>query len=257
MQKRVDQSEIHWPFANGELCEWFLQIESVRVGEPPGWLLFSGNCDQVFKSMQRFNVQPNQITYTALLRARLEAGDLAAAERLESHLNLVGYTLLIDAYARLGKCVRAEETFEALTQRGLTPNLATYTALMKAYAKAQHPDKAEEVLDRLKAEGLEPNALSYLTLINAHSKEGDLRRAEELYSEQGPSLASATAMISAYGRAKDAAKAQEVFDQLRAQSIRPDAVCVRQLLQAFPRGYLLRVLLLHKTKYVPLAWCSD
>lgn len=195
--------------------------------------------EEVFKSMQRFNVQPNQITYTALLRARLEAGDLAAAERLESHLNLVGYTLLIDAYARLGKCVKAEETFEALTQRGLTPNLATYTALMKAYAKAHHPHKAEEVLDRLKAEGLEPNALSYLTLINAHSKEGDLRRAEELYSEQGPSLASATAMISAYGRAKDAAKAQEVFDQLRAQSIRPDAVCARQLSQAFSSGYLL------------------
>ncbi|CAJ1329878.1 unnamed protein product, partial [Effrenium voratum] len=113
----------------------------------------------------------------------------------------VGYTLLLDAYARSGKKAKAELAFQSLCSKGLVPNLATYTALMKAYAKARDLQGAEAVMRRLQDQGLEPDVRTYLTLISAHAQAGSLARAEELFKEQGqPSMVSATALISAYGR---------------------------------------------------------
>eukprot|EP00913_Durusdinium_trenchii_P003599 g3330.t1 len=181
--------------------------------------------------MQELGLQPNEVTYTALLRARLLSGDLLGAEDLQNELNVVGYTLLIDAYARVGNVEKAEAAVDALSMNA-APNLATYTALMKAYSRAHQLQGAEAVMSRMKAQGLEPNSITYVTLIAAHGKAKSLQRAEELYKEQGPNLASATAMIGAYGRAKDAERAQGVFDELCAQTVRPDAICCRQLSQA-------------------------
>ncbi|CAK9116483.1 unnamed protein product, partial [Durusdinium trenchii] len=187
--------------------------------------------EQAFRIMQELGLQPNEVTYTALLRARLLSGDLLGAEDLQNELNVVGYTLLIDAYARVGNVEKAEAAVDALSMNA-APNLATYTALMKAYSRAHQLQGAEAVMSRMKAQGLEPNSITYVTLIAAHGKAKSLQRAEELYKEQGPNLASATAMIGAYGRAKDAERAQGVFDELCAQTVRPDAICCRQLSQA-------------------------
>ncbi|CAJ1329877.1 unnamed protein product, partial [Effrenium voratum] len=157
---------------------------------------------QAFRSMSSLQLQPNEVTHTALLRAFLQAKQLPEAERLaDRRLNLVGYTLLLDAYARSGKKAKAELAFQSLCSKGLVPNLATYTALMKAYAKARDLQGAEAVMRRLQDQGLEPDVRTYLTLISAHAQAGSLARAEELFKEQGqPSMVSATALISAYGR---------------------------------------------------------
>jgi pentatricopeptide repeat protein len=47
--------------------------------------------------------------------------------------SLYTYTALINAYAREGNCVRAEEIFAELQSIGFIPDVYTYNALLEAY----------------------------------------------------------------------------------------------------------------------------
>ncbi|CAE7571174.1 unnamed protein product, partial [Symbiodinium necroappetens] len=124
-----------------------------------------------FEAMRSARLEPNEVTYTALLRARIAAGDRAGAKRLavEGRLNEVGFTLLINAYAMSGDVRGAKDAFELLSKQS-RPNLASYTALMKAYAKARDARGADEVLAQIQKHSLQPNSATYATLISAQAK---------------------------------------------------------------------------------------
>ncbi|CAE7542695.1 rsmF, partial [Symbiodinium sp. CCMP2456] len=187
--------------------------------------------EEAFEAMRSARLEPNEVTYTALLRARIAAGDQAGAQRLaaEGRLNEVGFTLLINAYAMSGDVRGAKDAFELLSKQS-RPNLASYTALMKAYAKARDARGADEVLVQIQKHSLQPNSATYATLISAQAKAQQLQRALELFRLQGkPTLASGTALISAYSRQKDSAGAQRVLDEMLSASIRPDGICIKQL----------------------------
>lgn len=47
--------------------------------------------------------------------------------------NICSYTALINAFAREGRCDKAEEVFEELQEAGLEPDVYAYNALMEAY----------------------------------------------------------------------------------------------------------------------------
>eukprot|EP00931_Biecheleriopsis_adriatica_P106333 TRINITY_DN8079_c3_g1_i5.p3 TRINITY_DN8079_c3_g1~~TRINITY_DN8079_c3_g1_i5.p3 ORF type:complete len:122 (-),score=24.85 TRINITY_DN8079_c3_g1_i5:105-470(-) len=74
---------------------------------------------EVFEEMQQRGVQPNAITFNALINA---CGKGSQAEK-------------------------AVEVFEEMQQRGLTPDVITYSALISACAKGSQAEKAVEVFE--------------------------------------------------------------------------------------------------------------
>ena len=100
---------------------------------------------QVSDEVQQQGVEPNVITYTAVIsagRLTLQLVDAAAGTRAQcDHLqgsdqciqpNVITYGAVISACGKFGMPEGSSQLFEEMQQQGLQPNVITYTAVIRA-----------------------------------------------------------------------------------------------------------------------------
>ncbi|KAK9899640.1 TPR-like protein [Cystobasidium minutum MCA 4210] len=126
------------------------------------YILMGAPLDEVIKilnAIQRRGMTPSSKTYTQALHAACEAGALDFAEEIFVRLdeegdsrgaNVVAFSVMIRGMLRAGRHDVANEYYQEMRRRGLTPTSATWSILLQAYAAAGKPETTAILTDLLK-----------------------------------------------------------------------------------------------------------
>jgi pentatricopeptide repeat protein len=169
--------------------------------------------DEIMKGLQENGLEPDETTYTLAVRALLEGGRAADAEKLfqvmvhsktPPNIRTMNTILLHHArYGELASAIHCESTLNQLNkvadhdgQLHVKPNVVTYNIILQAWAKTDAPFSANrlwKIYHRMLYRGIEPNMVTYNTLINYFTKTielDDLKRANDILKvlEEHPTL---------------------------------------------------------------------
>ena len=197
-----------------------------------------------FEAMQtKYQVTPDNHTYSSVLVAYLEAGEPAKAiELFEATLDkspdLVMYNNAINCYAAANDLEGATKTFARIKEAGLEPSVREYSSLIFAHARHGEGERAERVLRMMEEDGVVPTLHTLTSVITAWSKSGDIERATSWLNrllQRGikPSNRTINSMIYAHTQALDVAGAEYYFENMQSlYGLRPDVYSVNMIMKA-------------------------
>jgi leucine-rich PPR motif-containing protein len=187
------------------------------------------DAERHFAQMARLGVVPNAYCFSALIAALGTAGRVDDAERHFAQMarlgvapNLHCFSALISGFAEAGRVDEAERWFGKITTMGrLTPDLVSYNALIQANQAARRPEKAVELLQEMTRKVL-TSASNFLSICVCLSLTFLF-----YFFPKGvrPDVVSYNTVISSLANAssrRNTERAQEVFDQMVQQGVRPD-----------------------------------
>ena len=228
----------------------------------------------------RFDVSVNNVVYGNVLKALIEGNDLEEAERLLLDMctlgkkkalndacmrqidgdsvpsaNAISFTILCDAYGRLGRSDKIEYLISIMQELGIQADVVTYSTLVRAYCKQKDLDSAMEVINRMKtvaAEGnkfsqdsskivpVYPNQLTYNIILNTLSEMGRPDEAEgivRMMSRDGvkPDVITYNTIVGAYSNVGMFVKARAVIEEMLHSGIIPDVATFATLMVAYCR----------------------
>ncbi|KAL8543487.1 hypothetical protein ACS0TY_004143 [Phlomoides rotata] len=162
-------------------------VAYVNAGRPK-------EAEALFKDMEAKDIKVTKETYMALLRALAKAGMVDGADRIftstlfySSH-NLESWTIMIEAYARVGNHDRARNCFNQMMKLGHKPDDACIASVIAAYEKKNLFDEALNLLLELEKNGFELGVSTYTILVDWFTKLELFDEAEQILekvSEQG------------------------------------------------------------------------
>lgn len=99
------------------------------------------------------------------------------AWNLFTHLPLNGvepdvqtYNILISAFFKEGKVLRAEDFYMEMLQKGIVPDTITYSSMIDGFCKQNRLDDAKQMFDSIGSKGCSPDVVTFTTLINGYCK---------------------------------------------------------------------------------------
>ena len=204
IEKWIDRlSTLHeegWPDLQPEISMYNILLNGwARVGNVK-------KAESLLQAMLENEIpaQPDLISFTSLLNAYAKKKDPNATVRAEALLeqmhelfqsgydiakpNVVSYSTVIDAHARLGQGKQAEallrkleELYQKTQDPDWKPDAEIYNTLILAYARSNQPDLADYVLQRMYKEGItKPNERSFNAVLSAWARAGAAEKAEEI-----------------------------------------------------------------------------
>uniref|UniRef100_A0A7S4UX35 SAM-dependent MTase RsmB/NOP-type domain-containing protein n=1 Tax=Alexandrium monilatum TaxID=311494 RepID=A0A7S4UX35_9DINO len=208
--------------------------------------------ESTLAEMRDKGLDPSIVSYTALMKAHVNARQMRKArellvdlQRRGVEIDLICYSTLLDAYAEAGDVARAEELFTQIRCQRMEPNLTNHNMLIKAHARAGNPARAEELLGEMHAGQLAPDLVSYTTLIGAHARKGNVTAAERVLSNiqaahLDPNLFSFNTVLRSCSVARDAGAAERIFATLQKQGLQPNVFTYTFLMEAHANAGDLR-----------------
>jgi len=176
----------------------------------------------LLQSMMSQGIEPNIITYSAILKGYCQENRLHEAFELMEEVKRatkfkpdeIMYNTILDGCARQGLYQRAMPLLADMEAAGVNPSNFTLSVLVKLCSRAKRLDRAFEIVQEISSKyHLRPNVHVYGNLIQACIQHSDLRRAyevlERLMSERiRPDVRVYTLLLRACmsaGEAQDAA----------------------------------------------------
>eukprot|EP00429_Kryptoperidinium_foliaceum_P053048 CAMPEP_0176074026 /NCGR_PEP_ID=MMETSP0120_2-20121206/36991_1 /TAXON_ID=160619 /ORGANISM="Kryptoperidinium foliaceum, Strain CCMP 1326" /LENGTH=1009 /DNA_ID=CAMNT_0017407715 /DNA_START=80 /DNA_END=3109 /DNA_ORIENTATION=- len=145
-----------------------------------------GRVPQLLDDMGAQGIEPNLITYTAVIKGYCQHKRLDSAfellEDMKRSRNLipdeVTYNTLIDGCARYGMYERGIAVLREMKENGVPPSNFTLSVLVKLASRCKRPDGAFELCEKICAEyGLRLCVHVFNNLIHACTSSGDFPRA--------------------------------------------------------------------------------
>jgi pentatricopeptide repeat protein len=170
------------------LCDLVLYNQYLRflaeTGSNPDKLL------SLYAEMQAKKLEPNGLTFGALLRGCGGAKDLPKAKKVWEEIHrvipdgpdVILYNFMINVCNR-GELHEAESLLAQMQQRGLVPTVITWNSLIKVASTNRNFKCAQKWYQQMRAAGLEPTDATYRSLISSSSSPADLP-ALETYLDQ-------------------------------------------------------------------------
>jgi len=129
-------------------------------------------------------VKPDMITYSMLIKAQCDAGDMGKAlqileDMLQNSCDVddVVFTHLIEGCCHVSNLALAERLFRDMQSAQIKPSVYTLTAMVKVYGKCGQSEKAWELVRTMPERfGLQPTVIMYTCLISCllrHKKHAD------------------------------------------------------------------------------------
>ncbi|CAI0436129.1 unnamed protein product [Linum tenue] len=167
----------------------------------------------------------------ALLASFSKLGDAAGAGRISSTMTtlagikdtLESYTLLIEAYARVGDVKKARNNFDHMMKTGMKPDDRCTASIIAAYEKKNLLDEALELLLKLEGDvGFELGVATYTVMIDWLGKMGLIDEVEQLLGKianlgEAYPLKIQVILCDMYARAKMEKKALQALGVLEAK----------------------------------------
>lgn len=156
-----------------------------------------GRIPQLLESMSKQGIEPNVITYSAVLKGYCQENridkafevlaDMRASKRFMP--DEVTYNSILDGCARHGMYDRGMAVLEEMQEAGVNPSNFTLSVLVKLMTRCRKTDMAFQMCDELcQKYRLKPNAHVYANLVHACTMSGDINRAfgvlERMLSER-------------------------------------------------------------------------
>ncbi|XP_021736053.1 putative pentatricopeptide repeat-containing protein At2g01510 [Chenopodium quinoa] len=126
----------------------------------------------VFIKMRREHVNPDQATFSSILRATASLASLSLGRQLHSLVYRSGYfsnvfcgSALLDMYSKCGSMRDAINAFQEMTER----NIVSWNAMISAYAQNGDGYGTIGLFEEMVSEGLCPDPVSFLNVLTACS----------------------------------------------------------------------------------------
>ncbi|KAJ6792369.1 putative pentatricopeptide repeat-containing protein, chloroplastic [Iris pallida] len=243
----------------------------------------NGGCDidalKVFVEMLHGRVQPNQFTYSSILKACANLSNAGLGEQVYarvvksglSSVNFVGNSL-VSMYARSGRMEEARKAFDVLFDK----NLISYNAIVDGYIKNSDSEEAIGLLHGIDRRDVGMTAFTFASLLSAaaslgvmgkgqqlhaqllkagfesdrairnalvsmYSKCGNIEDAGRVFSEMGDrNVITWTSMITGFAKHGHANLALESFDEMISAGVKPNEVTYVAVLSACSHVGLVR-----------------
>jgi len=176
----IDEEEHHLAsLALEQMCESGVTMNCVLLTTLMKGFIRSKHLDkamQLFDNMrgESSQVKPDMITYSMLIKAQCDAGDMSKAlQILEDMLQCkcdiddVVFTHLIEGCCNVSNVALAEKLFKDMQAAAIRPSVYTLTAMVKVYGKCAQSEKAWELVQNMYERfELKPTVVIYTCLIS-------------------------------------------------------------------------------------------
>jgi pentatricopeptide repeat protein len=176
----IDEEEHHLAsLALEQMCESGVTMNCVLLTTLMKGFIRSKHLDkamQLFDNMrgESSQVKPDMITYSMLIKAQCDAGDMGKAlQILEDMLQCkcdiddVVFTHLIEGCCNVSNVALAEKLFKDMQAANIRPSVYTLTAMVKVYGKCAQSEKAWELVQSMHERfALKPSVVIYTCLIS-------------------------------------------------------------------------------------------
>ncbi|KAK4409936.1 putative pentatricopeptide repeat-containing protein [Sesamum angolense] len=156
---------------------------------------------ELYKKMLRSGVLPNDITFTSIIKACIELGDL-----------------------ELGKGVIA-----LIIKVGFEDDVCVSNSLVTFFLRLGEMDYARRTFDRME----EKDVVSWTTILDMHVEMGDLREARRIFDEM-PERNEVTwsAIIARFSQSGNAEEAVRLFQEMVQDRFKPNESCYSSVISA-------------------------
>eukprot|EP00250_Pteridium_aquilinum_P019343 c24392_g4_i3 orf=1-2412(-) len=177
---------------------------------------------ELFDRMQHEGVEPNDATFSCILKAcsnsgNIEGGRLVHYGIIKGGLEVDAILIcaLVDTYAKCGSSRESCWVFDRLPNR----NVAAWAALIGGYVQNGASLKALEMFQKMQREGMKPDKVTFLCVLKASTmsgavEEGMLIHDQILRGEFGADVAVGNTLVDMYAKCGALAKAQHVLEEL-------------------------------------------
>ncbi|KAK9291945.1 hypothetical protein L1049_019897 [Liquidambar formosana] len=192
----------------------------------------------VYKSMSSHGFDPDHYTYPCVLKACSGSENLwvglqihAAVIRVGLDLNLFNGNGLVAMYGKCGCLVEARQVLDEMPSR----DVVSWNSMVAGYAKNGRFDDALEVCRDMELLRLKPNAGTMASLLPAvtNTSSDNVSYVKEMFTKLAKkNLVSWNVMIAVYVNNSMPVEAVNLFSQMEACGIDPDAVTIASVLPA-------------------------
>ncbi|KAJ9679674.1 hypothetical protein PVL29_021566 [Vitis rotundifolia] len=192
----------------------------------------------VFKNMAGHGIDPDHYTYPCVLKASSGSEDLwvglqihAAVVRVGLDLNVFVGNGLISMYGKCGCLVEACRVLDEMPCR----DVVSWNSLVAGCARNGQFDDALEVCKEMELLGLNPDAGTMASLLPAVTNTclDNVSFVKEMFMKlANKSLVSWNVMIAVYMNNSMPAEAVDIFLQMEAHGVDPDAISIASVLPA-------------------------
>ncbi|KAL2629025.1 hypothetical protein R1flu_013711 [Riccia fluitans] len=201
----------------------------------------------VLQIMEKYKFEGNhyQYAYTILINAYARVGQFREAVRLFDKLQTAGhhvsdriFTAMLNVYFKVGRLRCAEELFQEMTGRLKCRNIVAFGTMINIYGRVGRLEDAVRVFDCLKASGFRGNTVIYNTLIYCQGKNGNLHAVEQYVNEMKSARVELdrvtySSLIKAYNKSGKPCDAIRLYNEMRSAGVTLDKVVVGTMVNTF------------------------
>ncbi|KAI3447323.1 hypothetical protein Pfo_003988 [Paulownia fortunei] len=163
---------------------------------------------------------------------------LVGAENNLPDLNVVDYTIMIDALCKGRHIDKALDLCTLAKKKGIVLNIVTYNSVINGLCRQGCLVEAFRLFDSLESIDVLPTEVTYGTLIDAVVKEGLLQDARMLFERMflkdlRPSTHIYNSLINGYCKSSLLEEAIKLFQDLEVRSLKPDGFTVGALINGY------------------------
>lgn len=218
------------------------------------------NCLKLLEAMRNGGIKPDKRTYDALIKVCSRGGLIKKAlevlDLMHKHSLLPDvqtYTMLIHAYANatslenvMKHSRECRRLLDVIKDKGLIPNVWVYNALVRVHTKGGMVKQALEMLETMRRHDVSPNQVTYGILIDGISKSENLTKEELLSASRRilgelkdrkikQTVSTSTSLINLWSVIGNLREAEQQFDLLKRNRMKPDIACYGALIRCFEK----------------------
>ncbi len=210
---------------------------------------------QLLKEMKKKGVQPNTITFTAVISACA-----SACAKKSSNSEIDGSAISMnsgiltsfddesnqegdDTFIKAAAMKAALSILQHMTRKNapkeIQPNIVTYNAAIRACAEGLDISKAFALLDELKSRNLQPTIVTYGTLMTACERVGDVNGATKIFrlmreeeEDMKPNEIIYGAAISCFRKASQSERTLRLLQKMLNENLTPNTATFNTVLMS-------------------------
>ncbi|KAL1313026.1 hypothetical protein AAHE18_16G082100 [Arachis hypogaea] len=189
---------------------------------------------EVFKDMDHWGVEPNEITMVKVMIACARSRDIGTGRWVHDRIRKAGYdpflsssssniilaTAILEMYAKCGSFKTARDLFNKMPQR----NIVAWNSMINAYNQYERHEEALDLFFDMLVSGLNPDKATFLSVLSvcAHLCAlalGQTLHAYLLKSNIAEDIEMATALLHMYAKTGVLISAQKIFYSLQKKDV--------------------------------------
>ncbi|KAH9320127.1 hypothetical protein KI387_021896 [Taxus chinensis] len=138
----------------------------------------------IFRQVQRVDMNQNQFTLSSALRACASLADLQEGVQVHSVATKSGFqshvyvgTALVDMYAKCGSIKDAYTVFDRMPER----NVAAWNAMIKGFAHHGRGNETLQIFEQMQQAGMKPDEITFVCVLSACSHAGLMNEGQHYF----------------------------------------------------------------------------